>query len=584
MDRVSFQPKTPSPKKESFSKKYILLIKKAFLNAPTKERFGIAVVASIGVFAFLTFLQYLATPLLVRVPEFGGTYTEGVVGSPRFVNPVLAYSQADLDVTRLVYRGLMQKTLEGTLVTDIAKEYTVSSDGTEYTFLLRDDIRFHDGTPLTAEDVRFTIDRIQEPVIKSPESVRWEGVTTTILDPHTVQFSLSQPLASFLQNATIGILPKHIWEKEPVEAFGLSPYNLDPIGAGPFRVVRYSQRRDDQVLSYTLRSFADYQDAVRPYIRTYRLKFYDDETSLGRALSRGTIDGAGFIKTSVVELFDNKNGYTHVGSSLARIFGIFFNTTHPLLKDPAVRQAINLSIDRQAIIDTTYQGRAVAIATPFPPTLLPGISQTPPTFSYTAQDTARALLQKAGWELNSRGIFEKAGTLLSFEITTGDSPELISTATLIADTLTGAGIHTTVRPVSIEALQEDTLRGRTFSLLFFGQIITSPTDLYAFWHSSQRNDPGLNITGYAQPAVDALLEKMIRSTTDSERLTIATSLQSLFEKNPPAVFLFVPEYTYIHKTGSHLTIPEALTSADDRFTTSALWHLREDLLIPLFTR
>lgn len=583
MDRISFNSLQNQTKKQSFWKTYVLLIKKAFSNAPTKERFVILGVIALFVVTILTLIQFALGGFFVRVPEYGGSITEGIVGTPRFINPVLAYTNTDNDMTRLVYSGLMKKSNEGTLIPDIASTYDVSKDGTIYTFLLKEDTTFHDGTIVTAEDVVFTIETIQNPIIKSPESVRWEGVQVTALDTYTVQFELPQPFSNFLENATVGILPKHIWSEIPLEAFGLSPENIKPIGSGPYRIIRFDQDRTDTVTSYTLRSFKEYTD-TRPNIRTIKIKFYDDEASLAQALRRNRIDAGGFVRASIAGTFDSKNRYSQTTTPLARVFGVFFQLDHPILKDPQVRKAISLVIDREELINETQFGRGRAITTPFPPTLLTGVTQEAPQFSLTNLDTARELLQSAGWELNEASIFEKNNTELSFELTTGNIADLIESANYIAKSLNEFGIKTTVVSLEMETLQEDVLRDRNYELLFFGQIVTSPTDLYAFWHSSQRNDPGLNISVYANQTVDVILEKMVRTTNETERIGLARQLQQQFISNPPAVFLFVPEYTYITRKRITKIVPDALESPDERFLAIQNWFVREDAVLPLFTK
>lgn len=196
-------------------------------------------------FAILTFatltsgfilLYRINSLFLVEIPSSGGEIIEGVVGSPRFINPLLALSDVDRDLSALLYVGLMRPSSDGVLKPALASGYSVSDDGLKYRFFLRDDNVFSDGSPLTADDVVFTIKAIQNQTFKSPRYPNWEGVEVEKINDYTVEFTLPQAYAPFLENTTVGILPKHIWEKATPEEFPLSNYNIEPIGAGPYKV------------------------------------------------------------------------------------------------------------------------------------------------------------------------------------------------------------------------------------------------------------------------------------------------------------------------------------------------------------
>ena len=171
-----------------------------------------------------------------NVPATGGTLKEGVVGIPRFINPLLAVSNADKDIAALVYSGLLKVAPDGKFSPDLAKEYSVSPDGQTYSFTLKDNIYFHDGTPVTSDDVEFTIEKARDASLKSPKRANWEGVTIEKLNSKQINFILKQPYSSFLENTTIGIIPKHIWNTADPDQFTFSQYNVQPIGSGPYKI------------------------------------------------------------------------------------------------------------------------------------------------------------------------------------------------------------------------------------------------------------------------------------------------------------------------------------------------------------
>ena len=192
-------------------------------------------VALVGI-ASLAGLYALEQVLLVQVPAYGGSLTEGEVGSPQFINPLLAISDADRDLSELTYAGLMGLSGTGSLVTVLAESYAVSADGKSYTFILRKNAVFSDGTPVTANDVVFTVQKAQDAALKSPEYADWSGVSVMAVDAHTVQFTLAKPYAPFLGLTTLGILPARLWQNISDGEFPFSTLETGPVGAGPFKV------------------------------------------------------------------------------------------------------------------------------------------------------------------------------------------------------------------------------------------------------------------------------------------------------------------------------------------------------------
>ena len=209
----------------------------AYRSMTPSERWLFYSLATVVVFSALILLTRVYTNSTVVVPARGGSITEGVVGAPRFINPILAISQTDKDLSELIYAGLMTTNERGKLIPELAESYTVSDDAKVYTFTLKKGLEFHDGTPLTASDVVFTIKKALQPGIKSPERANWEGVNVKQDGDLKVIFTLSKPYSQFLQNTTLGILPEEHWYKLTADEFIFSNLNTSPIGSGPYKFI-----------------------------------------------------------------------------------------------------------------------------------------------------------------------------------------------------------------------------------------------------------------------------------------------------------------------------------------------------------
>ncbi len=536
-------------------------------------------------------LLYKANELfLTEVPSLGGELREGIVGSPRFINPILAPSDADRDLTALIYSGLLKATPDGKLVPDLADRYEISKDGLIYTFHLRDHATFHDGVEVTPDDVLFTIQKAQDSALKSPKRANWEGVTAGKKGDREVILTLTQPYAPFLENATLGILPKHLWKNADADHFPFSTLNLDAVGSGPYKVKKI--KRDNSGIPYyfELSSFKGYA-LGRPYINTIIVNFYQSEKDLLAGFSSGEIESMNTITPKAAKELGEK-GYRIERTPLPRVFAVFFNQNQaPILAEKPVRLALDLATDKQAIVDSVLSSYGVPINDPIPPLLLS--SKKVATSTEVRLATANALLDKAKWIRNTEtGIREKIKMTgktkeiqkLSFSLITSDVPELRESAELLKEMWKKIGVEARMQIFEKGDLAQNVIRPRKFDALLFGEIIGRDLDLFAFWHSSQRNDPGLNIAMYTNAKVDKLLEEARRTTDTVKRVHDYTSAVETIRADAPAIFLYSPEFMYvlpekIHGfTLSHSTIPS------ERFLDVHHWYITTEKVWTILTQ
>ena len=536
----------------------------------------------------IAFLFALNARFLVTIPTYGGSFTEGVIGAPRFINPTLAISDADRDLTALVYSGLMRPTPEGKLVPDLAQKYSVSDDGLTYTFILRENLTWHDGAPLSADDVVFTIEKVQDPVLKSPKRASWEGVTVSKEDDRTIVFSLKQAYSPFLENTTLGILPKHIWGGISSEEFGFSTYNTEPVGSGPYKVQGTKKDSSGVPSRYDLGSFKKFA-LGKPYISELRLHFYPNEAKLISAFERGEIDAINAIPPKKAGDFADKRNVTLHTYVLPRIFGVFFNQNqNPLFANQAVREALNDVVDRKQIVHDVLFGYGTPIVGPLPPGVL-GWKETPPIDEDSDATIARAIesLEKGGWKINTEtGIRQrktkKETTSLDFSLVTSEAEELQHTATMLQETWEKLGARVTIKVFNTNDLNQNVIRPRKYDALLFGEIIGRESDPFAFWHSSQRNDPGLNIALYANIKADGLLEKGRKTSGVEERSGIYETFQKEIAKDAPAVFIYSPDFLYALPGNIRGVEPGIITIPSERFLDINNWYIETDTVWKIF--
>lgn len=505
----------------------------------------------------------------IAVP--GGSYTEGIIGNPRFVNPVLSISNADKDIENLVFAGLTRKTHDGSIVLDLAEDFSVSPDNLTYIFTIKENARFHNGKSVTADDVVFTIKQIQNPEIKSPRRVSWESVQVEKVDSKTVRFVLSQPFIGFLENTSVGILPLHIWEEVAVAEFSFSPLNIDPIGAGKYKVKNIKKTRGGLVQSYTLKRFRLYA-SEKPFIEKIHTIFFEQEKDAIKAFKSGDINSlSGISPESLSELPKNTKIYT---ATLNRMFGIFFNQKNTILADKRIREAINTGLNRDEIIQGALFGFGKSITSPLPATIQTGNPQAK-NVSHTIEKS-QSLLDQAGWSMGPDGIRSKGDTKLTLKIATAKIPELERAAHSIEEQLEQLGFDIIVESFEIQNLNQNIIRPRNFEILLFGQILNQESDLFAFWHSSQISDPGLNISNYQNKSVDKSLEEALRTFDIQKRLTLYANFEKEFFNDLPVSMLYNPELLYIVRGTIHNIQLSPITNSSQRLLDMADWYTQTD--------
>ena len=538
------------------------------------------------VFVFASSSLFLLTKVndnfLVEVPTYGGEIKEGVLGYPRYINPLLSITDSGRDLSALIYSGLLKANPDGSLTPDLAKSYSVSEDGLTYTFELKDNIFFHDNYPVTAYDVEFTIKRILDPALKSPKAPNFEGVETHIISDKKIEFILKHSYAPFIENMTLGILPEHLWKDIDTEGFLFSQLNFEPIGSGPYRVKDIKRNESGLPIYYHLVPFEKNSLGVA-YINDYFVYFFTNEEKLLAAYQDGIINSVNSISPENAVRLNNSG--TIIRSALPRIFGVFFNQNEaPLFTNKEVRLALNEAIDKDRIIQEVLGGYGTKAVSALP-NYLSEIEDS----TKTAEEritSAKAILTKAGWTPNSEGIMtktvKKETTTLSFSISTGNAPELKKTALLVKEMWEKIGAKVDVKFFDLADLQQNVIRPRKYDAILFGEVVGRDLDLFAFWHSSERNDPGLNMAMYTNVKVDKLLSQARAEEDREKRITLLKSIEKEIDNDVPAVFLYSPDFIYVVPKNLRGISITGITSATERFLEVEKWYMNTEKVWTFF--
>lgn len=511
------------------------------------------------------------------IPRDGGIFTEGIVGSPQYINPVLTQiGSVDQSLSSLIFAGLMRYNAEGELVDDLAESHAIGEEGRVFEFLLRENLFWHDGKPLTSDDVMFTVNMAQDARFKNPFYQNWLGVSAEALDGRRIRFTLQEPYAPFLANTTLGILPKHLWQNVMPENAALNELNIKPIGAGPFRAVRFEKDENGFIVSYTLKPHAQYHGR-KPRIAEVRFRFFLTHDEALSALYRKKIDAFGGIDPEDLANFRGEKNIAINRAPQARYLALFLNQTQSkALADKTVRVALAYAVNKTALIETLKLGEARIAETP----ILPGL------FGYTteikiydfAPDHAKNILDAAGWrDSDNDGIREKQGEKLSIKIATLDSEELRGVAEELKTMFAAIGAETIVEATDGPTLRQTVIKERTYQSLLFGIALNLDPDPLSFWHSSQRLDPGLNLALYDNKRVDALLEEARKTFDESARTQKYVDFQKILADDVPAIFLYSPNFIYAVSARVHnVVLPSIIGDPAARFANANEWYINTE--------
>jgi peptide/nickel transport system substrate-binding protein len=511
----------------------------------------------VGLSVILLFSALIAwnARFLTTVPTYGGSIKEGIVGTPRFINPVLATSEQDRDLTALVFAGLMKKDSEGNTQFDMAESIEESEDGLHYNVILKPTATFHNGEDVTADDIIYTVNLIQNPNIKSPFYVRWEGVTMEKISDKELIFSLKKPYPLFMDTLTQGILPKNIWKNLTDEQFSLSDYNINAVGSGPYKIEKIESTSG---IPHTIK-LAAHKDYTlgRPYIDTVSITAYQNDKYALQAFDNGDIDRIHGMSPEGVRSLGLNTSAIHT-SLLPRTITVFFNPNRKtVLSDKNVRQALQMAIDKDEIVRTVLLDYGKVINAPYP------FDEEVASSTYNVEQAKKLLA-------STKTV--KSGGAITITLATANTEEMKKVAEMIKIYWEAVGVQTTLAIYEVSDLNQSVIKDRNFEALLFGSITESPADLYAFWHSSQRTYPGLNISNYVSSKLDKNLETLRTDEDPLSRATAYDDVRKEFADEVPGIFLYAPQLIYITRDKVTTIMPQVSYDNSSRFALIESWH------------
>jgi len=519
----------------------------------------------------------------ITVPEVqpaeGGIYSEGLVGTFMRLNPVLDfYNEADRDVDRLLYSGMLRIDDRGLPQSDLATSWGISRDGMIYNFSLNPKAVWHDGQPVTSDDVIFTIQMMSSDDSPLPADIRefWKQIEIIRLDAKTVQFKLPEPFAPFLDYLTFGVLPSHLLGDLTLADMVNDPFNLQPVGSGPYRF-DHLMTDEGKITGVVLSPFKDYY-SQGAYIDQIALRYYPNASAAYAAYQAGDIAGIGNVTQDILAQVLTEKALNLYTTRLPAMTLILLNLDNPsakFLQDANVRKALMQGLNRQGMIDALRSGQAILADGPiFPGTwaYYDGIEH----YSFNPNHSID-LLREAGFTIPASGgdiRTSEEGTQLSFELIYPDDSEHTPLANAIQRDWASLGVQVNLTALAYDQLVSEHLDTRNYQAALVDlNLSRSPDpDPYPFWHQTQISS-GQNYSMWDDRQASEYLEQA-RITTDlAERTRLYNNFQVRWSQELPALPLYYPVYTYAVSDDVKGVSIGPIFDPADRFNHVTGWYL-----------
>jgi peptide/nickel transport system substrate-binding protein len=526
-------------------------------------------------------------------PVHGGQYTEGVVGTFTNSNPMFAQSMTDATVSKLLFSGLLSRDVNNKLVMDLAESYSTDDRAQIYNVKLKKNLKWHDGVALTSADVVYTFQTIQNIETRSPLRSSWVGVEVVAIDELSVSFKLPNPLASFAESLTQGIVPKHRLNTGNLTNLRSLDFNTEQVvGNGPYiwRGLQTSgSGRADLVQTITLKSNPNYHFG-QPLIERMIIKTYPETLEISTskafaatetknllldALKSGEVDATPSLD-SVPVGYDLGDKFQFLELTESSAVYAYFKTDSDLLKDLKLRRALTQAVDTKSAV-SKLSTQKVLVDEP----LLNSSMGYAKEYAQSKYDViaAKKSLDDSGWVLDATlGYRIKAGKMLEFNLVTEQNEDYQTVARDLVQQWKNAGVKVNINVQSSSTIGSTTIKDRSYDILLYGVAIGTDPDVFAYWHSSQfdsRSLSRLNLSNWKNVVADASLEAG-RTRVDAQlrSLKYKPFLQA-WKDEAPAIGLYQPTLVYlVSKKVSNMS-QKRINTPSDRFNDVHKWSVVE---------
>ncbi|NLA42901.1 peptide ABC transporter substrate-binding protein [Candidatus Saccharibacteria bacterium] len=507
----------------------------------------------------------------------GGTYAEGIYSKLETLNPILASAQAEYSASRLIFSSLFRYDDTGSLSADLAKGYKVSDDGKTYTVTLRSDASWHDGNPVTVDDIMFTVGLLKKPASGSTLSGSWRDIQAVRIDNQKIAFNLPSAYAPFPHALTFSILPKHILKDVPLNGLREHRFSKEPIGSGPF-IYRYTQQvkgSGTHTVLHLKKNNSYYGGAVK--LDRFQVHAYEDRDELAAALRTQAVNAASGLSLNSLKTFDDNGRFESRSTPIQAGVYALFNTSS-VLKDKTLRKALQVGTDVDKLL-SSLEWKPQRMDMPFTKNQI-NTDIKKPAYNLSV---AKKMLDESGWKVGVEGVRYKNKKPLRLRLMYLKDTDYEVVVEGLARQWRNLGFQVEANSVDAKDPSQNfvssVLQPRNFDVLVHELTVGADPDGYAYWHSSQASARGLNFTNFKDEVSDDALSSARARQESSLRQAKYESFLRRWYSEAPAIGLYQSSAAYVtsSKVGAASKHARFVTESD-RYYNVIDWTARSGVV------
>lgn len=518
---------------------------------------------------------WISGSYMQTAPVAGGTYKEGMVGDVSTLNPLYVSSTPEESIASLVYSSLYKYDEQGGVKGDLAADIKTEDEDKTYIVTIRNDASWQDGKPVTADDVMYTIDLMQAQESRSSAYSSWQNIKASKVNQHSLKFELDSVYAPFKHALMFPILPKHVLSKIEPSKLRESVNGVNLIGSGPYSIVSMQDVEEDDPYNVVRLKRSDNYYGGLPNIERIQIYSYGSDEALVKALSDGDIDagsGLGALDSAKVK---NKRYVTHDRPSASGVYALF-NTSTGLLKDQKIRSALQIGTDIDGLLDQ-YPIKMNKLVGPFTNRHVDASEVIKPKYDV---ERAKSILEKAGWKLGKDNLRHKDKQILSLNVVTVKNSDYEQAAEELANQWKLLGVETSVSVVDgddpSQNVASTVLQPRSYDVLIYELFLGGDPDVYAYWHSTQAESGGLNLSNFSDQVSDDILVSARSRLESNLRDAKYQSLANRWLEKSPAIALYESDFVYIAKPRIQSVRDDSyIVTPESHFTDVIYWTVKE---------
>ncbi|MDO4868575.1 MAG: ABC transporter substrate-binding protein [bacterium] len=500
----------------------------------------------------------------------GGTYSEGIVGEVKSLNPLFASSDPEKSFAKLAFVSLYDVDTSGKINTELADSFSTDNNFRDFNLKIRQDAEWSDGKKITADDVIFTVNLLKNKLVNSSRYESWTKVKTSKINDYEIRFEMPTTSKLVLYTLDFPILPVHILGEVDPSKLRENSFSQNPVTSGEFKFKSVGSSNGKTTISLAKN---EKYFAGTPKLDYFEIVAYTKKQQLIEALVKGEVAASPSAELNDLPGYERAK-LAEKSSKINSGIYAFLNNSSAILKDKAVRQSIQKGLDVAKIRSKMSSVSRIDL-----PIINDGIKSDLSEAPKTNKDEAEKMLDSAGWKKQNKTRF-KNGQEMKITLATISDPNLERASKELKNQLENLGfsVEMTVsdKDDKTGSFIQSIIQPRAYDILLYRVDFGVDTDIYAFWHSSQATSKGLNFANYSDAVSDDLLLNSRNAATDSDKIDQLALFLKRWLSQAPAIGIARAHSNYVYrKSIKTYSSNNSLVDALSRYSDVRYWQIEK---------